>query len=64
MKIQVLSNLMSTTFNYDSLDDFIDRFPLAERQCKFQIECELNQSGFYEFSDWDCPDTFVLTVCE
>jgi len=45
---------------YNSLDEFIDNFPFAERQDKEQIEKELDKNGYFKFSDFDCPYQYVL----
>lgn len=56
------TNEASNTFIYHSLDDFIDNFPFAERQCKDEIERALEQNGRFVFSDNDCPHLYVLTT--
>ena len=45
---------------YNSLDEFIDSFPFAERQCKIQVEQTLNKSNQFVFSDMDCPCEYLL----
>lgn len=49
-------------YNYNSLDEFISSFPFAERQCILQIENELQQNGYFIFSDFYCPLDFKLTM--
>lgn len=46
--------------NYDSIDSFVEHFPLADRQCPYRIEKELDQHGFYIFSDQDSPFSYIL----
>lgn len=50
------------TFYYNSLDEFIDRFFLAERQCIIQVQRALDTHGFFIFSDGDCPVDFILRI--
>ncbi|PHR42775.1 MAG: hypothetical protein COA32_17075 [Fluviicola sp.] len=45
---------------YNSLDEFIDSFPFAERQCKVQIEWSLSKHNQFVFSDMDCPYDYLL----
>jgi len=45
---------------YLTLDEFIDSFPFAERQCKTQIEQSLNKDKKFIFSDTDCPFDYLL----
>lgn len=51
----------NTTTLYGSLDEFVENFPFAERQCKFQIECELKRKGFVKITDYHSPEEFILT---
>lgn len=60
--IKVCSN-KTTTF-YDSVDEFVENFPFADRQCKFQIECELKRKGFVKIRDYDSPEEFILTSAD
>lgn len=46
--------------SYNSLDEFINSFPFAERQCKVQIEWSLNKHNQFVFSDMDCPCDYLL----
>lgn len=50
------------THCYNSLDEFILNFPLAERQCVLQIENELRKNAYFIFSDFYCPIDFKLTI--
>lgn len=45
---------------YDTLECFIDNFPLAERQCIHEVQQELDNSGCFQFSDFDSPMTYLL----
>lgn len=45
---------------YNSLDEFMDSFPFAERQCKIQIEWSFNKNNQFVFSDMDCPFDYLL----
>lgn len=56
------TNESLNTFIYQSMDEFIDNFPFAERQCKHEIERALEQKGMFVFSDSDCPHQYILTI--
>jgi len=47
-------------YDYTSLNEFIEHFPHAERQCVFQVQQELQNNGYFLFSDFDCPHHFKL----
>mgnify|MGYP006190581887 CR=1 FL=1 len=48
------------TMKYETIEEFVDNFPFAERQCLIQVQRELTKNGFYRFSDFDCSHIFVL----
>jgi hypothetical protein len=56
------TNESVNTLIYQSLDEFINNFPFAERQCKNEIEHDLEQKGRFIFSDSDCPHQYILTI--
>ena len=50
--------------DYATLDEFIDYFPLAERQDIEQVQRSLNRVGYFRFSDFDDPFVNELTVIQ
>lgn len=57
LKTGIENNLLT----YNSLDEFIDNFPFAERQDKEQVERELNKKGYFKFGDFDSPHQYILS---
>jgi hypothetical protein len=56
------ANELENCSTYESIDEFIDNFPFAERQCTAQIERALERNGYYKFGDFDDPSRYVLTI--
>jgi hypothetical protein len=47
---------------YKDLDDFIDNFPYAERQCIIQIERDLKKNNTFFFSEIESHYSFQLLI--
>jgi hypothetical protein len=62
--MQTFYRVLTAYGNYDyaTLDEFIDCFPLAERQDTDQAQRALDQMGYFRFSDFDDPFVNELIV--
>lgn len=50
----------SSNFYFQSIEDFVDNFPLGERQCEIQIERDIQKNGVYRYYEFGSNLLFSL----